>query len=344
MFTPPEGLPDAAVAAELADGWDLSAVSVAYRAVGFGSHHWAVTDVAGGRWFVSGDDLPARREDAGEPLAAVFGRLRGSLATARELRDQGLAFVVAPVPASDGEVLRRVGDQFSLALYPEVAGRSFAWGEFPDPAHRRAVLRMIIAVHAAPPAARRAARPDDFAVTRRGELEAALRGDDPGDCGPYARPAARLLAGHAAAVGRFLARYDDLARQGRAAPGRMVLTHGEPHPGNTMLAADGWRLIDWDTVLVAPPERDLWSLDPGDGSLLAEYAAAAGRPALPEMLELYRIRWSLSDMALAASRFRAPHAGSADDDQDWENLQDYAAGLAEAGGPGEWASQGGLGG
>ena len=32
---------------------------------------------------------------------------------------------------------------------------------------------------------------------------------------------------------------------------RMVLTHGEPHPGNTMRTVDGWRLIDWDTALVA---------------------------------------------------------------------------------------------
>ena len=39
----------------------------------------------------------------------------------------------------------------------------------------------------------------------------------------------------------------------------MLLTHGEPHPGNAMLAADGWRLVDWDTALVAPLERDLWA-------------------------------------------------------------------------------------
>ncbi len=41
--------------------------------------------------------------------------------------------------------------------------------------------------------------------------------------------------------------------------GTVLLTHGEPHPGNAMLAADGWRLVDWDTALVAPLERDLWA-------------------------------------------------------------------------------------
>ena len=62
----------------------------------------------------------------------------------------------------------------------------------------------------------------------------------------------------------------------RAQPSGAVLTHGEPHPGNTMLTADGWVLIDWDTALAAPPERDLWSLDPGDGSVLDAYARLTG--------------------------------------------------------------------
>ena len=97
-----------------------------------------------------------------------------------------------------------------------------------------------------------------------------------------------------------------------------MLTHGEPHPGNTMLTPDGWRLIDWDTVLVAPPERDLWSLDPGDGSVLARYGEATGVRPLSPLLELYRIRWDLADLAVDVSRFRRPHRGTADDEASWE--------------------------
>jgi len=77
--------------------------------------------------------------------------------------------------------------------------------------------------------------------------------------------------------GRLLDRYDVLANAARRRPERAVLTHGEPHPGNTMLTAGGWRLIDWDTVLIAPPERDLWDLDPGDGSLLATSPGSSAR-------------------------------------------------------------------
>ena len=64
--------------------------------------------------------------------------------------------------------------------------------------------------------------------------------------------------------------YDALvAGDGRRTDAEVVLTHGEPHPGNTMRTEDGWRLIDWDTARIAPPERDLWSINPGDGSMLA---------------------------------------------------------------------------
>jgi len=87
-----------------------------------------------------------------------------------------------------------------------------------------------------------------------------------------------------------------------------------------MLSSEGWRLIDWDTALVAPPERDLWSLDQGDGAVLAAYAARTGVRPDPVALELYRIRWDLADIAANASRFRRPHVGSEDDDKTWRGL------------------------
>jgi len=321
------------LAATLARGWELTVAALAYRAVGFGSHHWEVTDAAGTRWFVTADDLEVKRHSPGDPLDAAFGRLRASLAAARDLRACGASFVLAPVPARDGEPLARADDRFAVALYPFVDGQSFEWGEFSGPAHRRAVLDLVTAVHTAPAAARRHALADDFAIPHRDELVAALRGGglragDDADCGPYARPAALLVAEHAAALRRLIARYDELVPQGRARPSRAVLTHGEPHPGNTMLTSGGWLLIDWDTVAVAPPERDLWSLDPGDGSILAAYAGATGVTPLPPMLELYRIRWDLSDIASGVSRFRRRHLGSPDDEEEWDLLRALLAGIA----------------
>jgi aminoglycoside phosphotransferase (APT) family kinase protein len=178
------------------------------------------------------------------------------------------------------------------------------------------VLGMVAAVHTAPAAARRHALADDYAIPLRDELQAACDpADATPDAGRYAGPVALLVSQHAAAIQRLLARYDRLVAQARAQGGRAVLTHGETHPGNTMLTGEGWLLIDWDTALVAPPERDLWDLDPGDGTILDAYAAATGVVPQPLLLELYRIRWDLADLAVDVSRFRRPHSGTAEDDE-----------------------------
>jgi hypothetical protein len=322
VLTSPDGLPEDMLVSVLARGWGVSVTWATYRAVGFGSHHWEVVDAAGTRWFVTADELQTKRLSLGEPPSAAFGRLRASLAAAMDLRDCGKAFVLAPIPALDGEPLVRANKQFGVALYPFVDGQSFTWGEFPTSAHRQAVLDLIIAVHNAPAAACRNAMADDFAVPHRDELELALGSAEiVDDCGPYARPTALLLAEHAVPVRRLLARYDDLVAQDRSRHGGIVLTHGEPHPGNTMLTSAGWLLIDWDTALIAPPERDLWSLDPGDGSVLGVYADKTGTTPLPWMLELYRIRWDLADIAVGVSRFRRAHRGSLDDDKSWDDLK-----------------------
>jgi len=328
MLTPPADLPESVLVAALERSWEMAVAALQYRAVGWGSHHWDAVDTAGSRWFVTADELDGKRLSGTEPLAAGFTRLYASLAAARDLRDCGRTFVVAPVPDRDGEPVTRAGDRFGVAVYPFVDGQSFHWGDSPTPEHLRGVLELLIAVHTAPEAARRRALADDFAVPHRDGLEVALDRSDAGECGPYTRPVARLLSRNAAQIRRLLVRYDDLVAQARSRPGRTVLTHGEPHPGNTMLADDGWLLIDWDTLLVAPPERDLWGLDPGDGSIVDAYAEATGTTPRPGLLDLYRVRWDVTDIAAEVRRFRRPHAGTTDDDTAWELLRSLIAGIA----------------
>jgi len=109
-----------------------------------------------------------------------------------------------------------------------------------------------------------------------------------------------VLAPHASDVAELLALSDRLSRDLAGGSTDWVVTHGEPHGGNVMRAGETHVLVDWDTVALAPPERDLWWLaDDVPGEEIDQAA-----------LQLYRLRWQLDDVAYALGRLRAPHTDS----------------------------------
>jgi spectinomycin phosphotransferase/16S rRNA (guanine(1405)-N(7))-methyltransferase len=79
-----------------------------------------------------------------------------------------------------------------------------------------------------------------------------------------------------------------------------------------MATSTGWVIVDWDTVLLAPPERDLWRLAQGGGSVLRAYAHATGTAPDERLVDLYGIRWDLADLASFATDFREPHEDTED--------------------------------
>jgi spectinomycin phosphotransferase len=107
-----------------------------------------------------------------------------------------------------------------------------------------------------------------------------------------------------------------------------VLTHGEPHPGN-LLQWEGRRvLVDWDTVGLAPPERDVWSVAETTEDL-ERYADAAGRTVSASALALYRLRWDLEETTVFVDWFRAPHDRSPDTEEAWQGLSEAVEHLSE---------------
>ena len=80
-------------------------------------------------------------------------------------------------------------------------------------------------------------------------------------------------------------------------------------------------IVDWDTVLVAPPERDLWRLAQGDASVLRAYAATTGTTPNEQLVELYCVRWDLAEIASFAAEFRNPHEDTADSRKSLEILR-----------------------
>jgi thiamine kinase-like enzyme len=109
------------------------------------------------------------------------------------------------------------------------------------------------------------------------------------------------------------------------------LLHGEPHPGNIIRIAaaaahadaDGgaMMLIDWDTVGLAPPERDLWMVATETGAELRRYTELTGRPVDMAAIELYRLRWALDDLSCFVRDLRAPHHRTPGTEHAWQALQ-----------------------
>ena len=76
--------------------------------------------------------------------------------------------------------------------------------------------------------------------------------------------------------------------------------HGEPHGANVRRTADErMYLVDWDSVAVAPRERDLWMvLQNEDSEDWAAYTPAAPSPSPDhKAMDLYRLWWELSEIA-----------------------------------------------
>ena len=94
-----------------------------------------------------------------------------------------------------------------------------------------------------------------------------------------------------------------------------VVTHGEPHAANVISTGGRHVLIDWDTVGLAPPERDLWMVVDGDGDEARTYTATTGHTIDRVAMDFYRLAWDLDDLAAYLSELRSPHHH----DEDTEN-------------------------
>ena len=320
MLTEPPDLGRAELATALADGWSIHAARLDYVPVGFGSHHWRADD---GRrtWFASVDDLEAGFQP-GPDADATFEALERAFGTAASLRDAGLEFVLAPLRGPDGRVIRRVSERYALRVAPFVEGESKTWGPYETADERREVAQLLGRLHATT-VPNGLTRRDDLAIPSRSVLGEAVRElDRPWESGPFAEPARLLLREHAHALERRLDEYDDLASRVRESSAAWVVTHGEPHRANFVRAPSGTlHLLDWDTTLLAPRERDLRFVLDEDLTGLSEYVATTGPATLDrEALDLFARWWNLADVCLFTAVFRRPHTRTADTIACWENF------------------------
>jgi len=315
---PPGHIDQRELARILHERWGLAPGRLGHLPVGFGDHHWELTDAAGGRWFITVAELAGGWRGTGP--AGGYADLRASMETVTALGRAGLEFAVAPVPTAGGQALAPLGDGNAVTVFPYLDAAPGDFGDEMPGRDRLALIAILARLHGATAVARPTALARNASPASRPALEAALgQLSGPWSGGPYSEPARRLLARHAARLGRALARLDELARAA-AGSGPAVITHGEPHPGNIMRSGGRLLLVDWDTVGLALPERDLWLAAGGDASAAGRYAELTGRRVSGAAMDLYRLRWSLDGIALSVGDFRGPHERDEDTELAWTAL------------------------
>jgi spectinomycin phosphotransferase len=322
MRTEPEGLSETLLESSLYQDWGLRLKELAYTPVGFGSYHWKATDVSGGRWFVTADDLQAMGSQDSPDAEVNFAGLRAAYETAAALRDGGLEFVVAPVPTLSGEVLARLNSGWAASIFPYLDGEPAGDGSWLRGSLVTTAGGLIGRLHSAH--APSALRPWDAAVPYRKALWQSIGSlETPWDTGPYGERTHQLLVSSSSTLSQSFDRYDRLCATLGQAPGSWVITHGEPHSANFIRTATGSiMLIDWDTVRLAPPERDLWILlESCPDGLEAYQSSARGIRPNAAAMELFALRWMLADVCVYVRRFRGPHGDTVDDLASFSELE-----------------------
>ncbi|HEY7147514.1 MAG TPA: phosphotransferase [Streptosporangiaceae bacterium] len=308
----PADIRDSDVAAALARQWALTVQDLSYLPVGFGGYHWLAVDQARSRWFVTVSDLAA----PWVPDLPAAMRTAAWLAT-----EAGLEFVVAPVPARDGQVVGSLDSRHALTLFPYLDTAPSHFEDPTDEGDRVAIIDMLATLHsAAPHGTQVPSRP--LELTTRQAIDQALASlGVPWNGGPYAEPGRDLLARYERPLRQAFARFDGLLPRVREAGGPYVITHGEPRPGNLLRTRAGLCLVDWDMTALARPERDLWWVISGDQDA-ARYSCRTGWTVNQDALALYRLRWGLDDIAEFLSEIRGPHQQTADTLVFWTGLQE----------------------
>ena len=220
---------------------------------------------------------------------------------ARELRDAGYEFVLAPLRGRSGRVVHTVSSR-PVVVTEYVEARA-NYREGLAPVHREELARAVKELHSARVSTE--VRAESFDLPFADELALALaRAVAGSDAGPLGSEVSDLVRRNAARIDDWREEIAVCQDRCRATPGKLVLTHGEPEPPNVLVTSDDeLLLLDWVDLLRAPHERDALSLR----------SLGIAQPARRDFLRFYELRWILSEVAEYLSRFTNPHQGNAED-------------------------------
>jgi len=310
--------------AALQDQWQLTATALQYLPVGFGGYHWLATDQAGSRWFVTVNEISAA--DSGHARTDFIAAME----TAASLASSGMNFVVAPTRSRTGDAAGWLRPEHAVTVFAYADGASSTFDDTLTAAEKSTLIGMLAALHNARSAVGAGPAPvRNMQLAERQLLDNSIRERGrPWHSGPYAEPARALLEDYWHGLVRALAEFDGLIAAVGSDGRDLVITHGEPHPGNIIRSKAGLLLVDWDTVGLAPPERDLWWVLSDHDKESGRYTEQTGREVSRDALALYRLRWTLDDISLFLAEFQKPHRRSPDTEVSFAGLRDGLISLA----------------
>jgi spectinomycin phosphotransferase len=293
MREPPVDLAIGVLGAALRGQYGLDLASLTFLPLGHDSSAWVyrADEVAGRRYFVK----------------VRAGQLhRASLLVPHYRHDNGVARVCAPLLTTAGE-LSGVTGRYALIVYPFIDGASGMARRLSGEQWRAfgATLRQIHDM-SVPPSLKAALSREQFApswvaTVRQIDLlvDANLYGD------PFAEEFANFWRARREMICTLVERAKACGQQLARRATAFALCHADLHTGNLLVGDDGqlW-IVDWDEVLLAPPERDLMFIIGGISAALVtpdetrHFQRGYGQRAIgPLAIAYYRYAWAVGDIA-----------------------------------------------
>jgi len=305
MLEPPD-LPLNTLAACLLTEYGLRAGDITFLPLG--------ADVNTAVYRVTADDGAAYflklRRGPFDPLTVAIPHL---------LHAQGIRQVIPPFQTHSGHLSTRL-EPFTVILYPFVAGRD-GYEVAMSPAQWRALGVALRGLHTTTlPPALAANLPHETYNPHWRELVRQFQEMVVGRtfADPVAAQCAAFLHGQRAVVTHLVRRADALAAVLQTRNVSMVLCHGDVHAGNALLTDDGGLyVVDWDTMLPAPKERDLMAVGMGGSWQGADieawfYEGYGATEVDRHALAYYRYERVLQDIAEFGKQLLLSDAGGAD--------------------------------
>lgn len=238
------------------------------------------------------------------------------------LSEQSIKQIIAPLATTTGEIWTNL-DRFKAVLYPFVVGQD-GYAMKMEPRHWEAFGITLKRIHSVtpPPALAQALSRETFSARWREFVRTILvRLDGMQFADPVADETAVLLKENRDVILDLVVRAERLAQAAQAQPLEFVVCHADIHAGNILITPDdSFYIVDWDTVMLAPKERDLMYVGAGllGSWFLPEEEEALFYPAYGQaqidqnLMAYYRYERIVQDIAAFCEELLFTEEGGAD--------------------------------